>query len=327
MKLAILVTRREKPSARYRIFQYLPYLEEQGWLPQVFVLPKKWREKRALFKAIDVFDLVVLQKKLLSYWDFSYLRRYARKLIYDFDDAILFRDSWKGSQTSLKRRWAFARTVQGADWVIAGNAYLSELAQRYTKRVSIVPTPVPATLYPSKDYALLPQGVTLGWIGSAGTIKYLGEIRGILDLLGERFPFVRLKVVSDAFVSFNRIRIEKKKWTSEDEISDLHSFDIGLMPLTDDSWSRGKCGFKMLQYMAAGIPVVCSPVGVNREIIQDGVQGYWAGSQDEWFKKLSVLIEDKILRERMGGQGRKRVEEFYSLEVNAPKLIEIFASL
>jgi glycosyltransferase involved in cell wall biosynthesis len=121
--------------------------------------------------------------------------------------------------------------------------------------------------------------------------------------------------------------LRKKKWQSDEEVSDLHSFDIGLMPLSDDLWSRGKCGFKILQYMAAGLPVVCSPVGVNREIIENGVQGFWAETQEQWVEKISALIMQPELRKQMGLEGRKRATDHYSLTANQPHFLKVLHSL
>jgi glycosyltransferase involved in cell wall biosynthesis len=327
MNLAFLVTRLEKPSARYRVLQYLPYLRERNWNTEVFIIPGDRKKRRDLFRKLKGFDVVFLQKKLLSYRDLYLLRRNARKLVYDFDDAVMFRDTWRGNHYSFKRRWAFARTARNTDRVIAGNSYLMSWARRYTERVGLLPTPIPMERYPLKDTNPEDECVTLGWLGSSSTIRYLELIRGALESLSGMFPGIRLKIVSDSFLSFNNIPVENKMWNSEDEISDLHSFDVGLMPLTDDVWTRGKCGFKLLQYMAAGVPVVCSPVGMNREIVQDGVQGYWAETQDEWIEKLSLLIRDPLLRKRMADEGRKQVEANYSLSANSVKLMDMIKFL
>jgi len=248
-------------------------------------------------------------------------------LIYDFDDAIMYRDTWKGRQSSLKRRWAFARTARRVDWVIAGNEYLRNLALDHNARVSVIPTPVPVNQYPIKDYGHVTTTVTLGWIGSQSTLNYLDLIKEALGILADQFPSLRLKIVSDKFIHIDKIPLEKKKWQSDEEVSDLHSFDIGLMPLSDDLWSRGKCGFKILQYMAAGLPVVCSPVGVNREIIENGVQGFWAETQEQWVEKISALIMQPELRKQMGLEGRKRATGHYSLTANQPHFLKVLHSL
>jgi glycosyltransferase involved in cell wall biosynthesis len=150
----------------------------------------------------------------------------------------------------------------------------------------------------------------------------LKQISPALVQLSKRFPDLKLKIVADEFFEIHGLEVEKKEWSSTEEIKDLHSFDIGLMPLSDDAWTRGKCGFKLLQCMAVGLPVVCSPVGMNREIVTDGVEGFWAGSENEWIGKLSTLIQDYELCKSMGKKGRNKVEEKYSLAVNAKKMIK-----
>ena len=121
--------------------------------------------------------------------------------------------------------------------------------------------------------------------------------------------------------------VEKKRWNEKDEVADIQSFDIGLMPLMDDPWLHGKCGLKILQCLAVGVPIICSPAGINREIVEDGVHGFWANTQEEWVEKLEILINDPDLRKRMGIESRKRVIEYYSLKANAPRMLKIFQEL
>jgi glycosyltransferase involved in cell wall biosynthesis len=133
---------------------------------------------------------------------------------------------------------------------------------------------------------------------------------------------VQLKIVADDFFELEAMPVLRKRWSAEEEIADLHSFDIGLMPLSDDVWTRGKCGFKLLQCMAVGLPVVCSPVGINAEIVTDGVEGFWARGEEEWVARLSQLVADAGLRAAMGRRARQKVAASYSLAVNAPRLLQ-----
>jgi glycosyltransferase involved in cell wall biosynthesis len=212
--------------------------------------------------------------------------------------------------------------VKSCDLVIAGNDYLKEKAMKYNERITVVPTPIDTGRYSKKLYGKKAR-VTLGWIGSHGTLFYLEKMKPVLDSLGKRFDHIELKIVCDHFFDCSNLPVIKKLWNYDEEIADLKSFDIGLMPLTDDPWSRGKCGFKLLQYLAVGVPVVCSPVGVNKQIVKDGKNGYLAKTESDWMEKLSLLIgSDEGLREDMGMNGRKVVDTEYSLEVNSPKLLE-----
>jgi glycosyltransferase involved in cell wall biosynthesis len=254
-------------------------------------------------------------------------RRAAGKVIFDFDDAVMFRDSKRGRPGSVLRQLKFKRTVRGSDRVVAGNAYLEGMTLSYNRNVTVIPTSIDMDRYVPKAGADNDGTVTLGWIGSASTIFYLERIRGVLDKIYARYPNTRLKIVSDMFLDLSVMPVEKKRWRCEEEIADLHSFDIGLMPLTDDHWSRGKCGFKLLQYMAVGVPPVCSPVGVNREIVTHGVNGFHATSESEWLESLGSLIRESGLRRRLGTEARRIVKERYSLGVNSGRLAAVIAGM
>lgn len=323
MKVAFLTNRLDKASARYRFIQYIPYLEKEGWDAEVFKIPGGFLERAAFFKTLGAFDCVFLQRKLFGFPDWRAFRKNAKSVVYDFDDAVMFRDSKSGKPESFFRMLMFRRTVGGSDAVISGNRYLYEYASRHNKRVFTIPTAIDMARYGEKNYAPDSGVVTLGWIGSKVTLFYLEGIKDALDEVFERHPFARLKIVADKFFDCAKMPVIKKKWNYDEEIADLHSFDIGLMPLTDDPWSRGKCGFKLLQYMAVGVPGVASKVGVNSEIIEHGVNGFLADGKREWVDCLSRLIEDVALRKSLGKKARKTVKERYSLEVNAPELKKI----
>lgn len=327
MKIGFLVLDLDGPSTRYRVLQYLPYFKKKGWETQIHVLPKRMVERIRLFPILVHVDVVFLQKRLLNFWNYYLLRKYAKQLVFDFDDAIMFRDSLKGEFNSFFRRKRFIRSVKHSDLVIAGNCYLQRQAMDYNDHVCVIPTPIDMERYSPKTYTQNPAIVTLGWIGSRSTLFYLEKIKHVLESVFERYPNVRLKIVSDRFFEGNRIPIIEKVWKYEEEIEDLHSFDIGLMPLTDDPWSKGKCGFKLLQYMAVGVPAICSPVGVNQEIVKHGVNGFLADSDEQWIESLSLLIEDSLLREKMGKEAIKTVEKDFALEVWASRLLTILNNL
>jgi glycosyltransferase involved in cell wall biosynthesis len=144
-----------------------------------------------------------------------------------------------------------------------------------------------------------------------------------LERIFNKYPYFQLKIVCDEFLDSPYLPIIKKRWSSEEEEADLKSFDIGIMPLSDDLWSRGKCGLKILQYQSVGVPVVCTPVGVNRDIVEHGVNGFWAQDEDQWEKGLLKLMQEDGLRREMGLEGRKTVERGYSLDVNAPRILDV----
>jgi len=152
-------------------------------------------------------------------------------------------------------------------------------------------------------------------------------MRPVFDALSKKYDNVRLKIVCDTFFDCNRMEVIKKQWSSEDEVQDLQSFDIGLMPLMDDPWSWGKCGLKIIQYQGVGVPVVCTPVGINRDLIKDGENGFWAMDHEEWIEKLSILIDDGPLRREMGLRGREKVERGYSLQKCGERMCRLLENL
>lgn len=327
MKIAFLVTSFEKPSARYRVLQYIPILEEKGYLPEVCIIPKNYRNRIKLFRKMRSFDFVFLHRKLLSTVGWYILRKNAKRLVYDFDDAVMFKDSINKNQISNRRMNNFIRTVKNADLIIAGNEYLKDFAIKENPRSFVIPTPIDMQRYVERSHEVPSDIIIIGWIGSSVTLFYLEKMKKAWDAIFNKFPYVKLKIVADKFFDCNRMPVIKKQWRYEEEIADLHTFDIGLMPLTDDPWSRGKCGFKLLQYMAVGVPAVCSPVGVNREIVTDGINGFWANDEDEWVDKVGELIKNRQLRIEIGSRARKTIIERYSTEVCSKKILAILNSV
>jgi len=323
MRIAFLIKKFETPSSRYRILQYIPYLQEMGHDCTILRIPPRFHTRFFAFRKMSDFALVVLQKKLLNPLEFWFLRRYSKSLIYDFDDAIMYRDSQHINPDSRQRRQRFNRTVHNADWVIAGNQYLREKVPH--SRVSIIPTPIDMQRYHAKIYRNEEKVVTLGWIGSKSTLAYLLDLKGVLEEIGRNFVNVQLKIVCDTFFDCRNLSVIKKPWRYEEEIEDLHSFDIGLMPLSDDPWSCGKCAFKLLQYLAVGVSVVASPVGMNSEVVHNHKNGFLALNEHEWLEWLKLLIQEPDLRRRLGQEGRELVKTDYALHLHSHRMGNLFS--
>jgi glycosyltransferase involved in cell wall biosynthesis len=267
------------------------------------------------------------------------------KYIKWLDISYLPSRNWKermGSLTffsSLGRKFRPLMMLRLSRHVIVGNSFLQGYAKKYNNEVTVIPTSIDLERYieklkpkpvPSRDKLII------GWIGTSGNLVHLRTLKGVFRSLGKRYKNLFLKIVCDEFPSdlgngrgkrkkspehlLEGISIIKKKWSLEEEIEDLSSFDIGIMPLIESDYAKGKCGFKILQYMGMKIPVVASPVGINGEIIIDGVNGFTASEEEEWIDKLSRLIENPDLRQRLGKEGFGTVEKNYTVEVNAPKL-------
>ena len=323
MKVLFLIQGFTVAASRYRVLQYIPYLESHGVEVTVSPYPRTLRENFQLFRTLPDYSAVFLQRKRFTGPRLILLRKRAKRIIYDFDDSVMFRNSMAGRPESRTRRKRFARMVRASDFVVAGNQFLKENVLPLNPNVEVIPTPIDLNRYPQKDWPVTEGKVTLGWIGDHGSIYYLKQMKPIFEEIGKRHPHAELKIVCDNFFDCENLHVEKSPWSSETEIRDLQSFDVGVMPLEEDPWSWGKCGLKIIQYQGVGVPVVCTPVGINRDLVEDGVNGFWARTPEEWTEKLSALIKDPLLREKMGTEGRKRVQEGYVLQVCAPRLLSV----
>ena len=317
----ILSNNTNRASFRQRIAVYLDILRASGIDCRVEQLPQWIISRRRLFMQANDFDAVFFHKKILNPFDAYYLRKYAKKLIYDFDDAIMFDDKHP-ERPHHKRQTSFRRTATLADLVIAGNFYLAEYARRFNPNVEILPTGLDTKAYNTTTKKAGDGKIRLVWIGSRPTLPHLKQISPALEEIGSRFDNVVLIIISDEFFDLQNIPVEKRPWSLETEVTELAKSDIGLAPLTDNNFTRGKCGFKILQYQAAGLPVVASPVGVNAELVRDGLNGFLAVTIDDWIEKISSLIANEQHRIQMGLAARQSVAHF-DLNALAPRLVSL----
>ncbi len=260
---------------------------------------------------------MLVQRKLLNRFDRRRLRRKARRLIFDFDDAVMFRDSNSPRRSSWVRRAGFRRMISGADLVIAGNEYLADLARLGGVPVRVLPTPIDLSPFPDRPRE--GGGEVVGWMGTRSNFVYLRAVEEPLRSLSRARPGFVFRVVSDGRPELSGVSLACPPWSQESEVRDLRGFDVGIMPLLDDEWTRGKCALKILQYFAACLPVVCSPVGANREAVSEGVSGFFARSSREWEERIGELLDSPGQRREMGRAGRRTVEERYSLSTLAPR--------
>ncbi|TKJ33979.1 MAG: hypothetical protein CEE38_19240 [Planctomycetes bacterium B3_Pla] len=309
MNLLILTNNPDRASFRQRIGIYLDTLRAGGINCEVAKLPTGSLARRKLFKRAMDFNGVLLHKKCLNCLDAFYLRKYGRKIIYNFDDAVMYSDR-NPERHSRSHFVPFRRTVKLTSVVIAGNSYLAGHAKEFNSRVEVVPTGLDMKSYEVKAKVKNDGKIRLVWIGSKSTLKYLAGIKPALEEIGSRFDNVVLRIICDEFFDLDNVEVEKRQWSHETQFLDLAASDIGLAPLPDNRFTRGKCGFKILQYAAAGLPVIASPVGVNAEYVSDGVTGFHAVSVMEWTESISTIIKDSQLRRSMGLAGRHKVERF-----------------
>lgn len=243
--------------------------------------------------------------------------------VFDFDDAVWIRyiSPANSYYSFLRFPGKTATSCRRAAGVMAGNPFLADYAARYNGRVTVVPTTIDTDTYRPPPRATNHEPV-IGWTGTHSTIRYLEIIRPALERLRERLPFRMVLVGAEGFTP-KGVDVEYRPWRSATEVRDLSDFDVGVMPLADGEWERGKCGFKALQYMALGVPPVVSPVGVNREIVADGVNGRHALSAEEWEEALHLLLTKPELRARLGAAARARVEDSFSARIHAPRVARV----
>ena len=306
-------------SWRFRVAQYLPHLRARGVAVETADLHCGARQRRRLLDAAAGADAVCIHRAWLGRRELARLRSGARRVVFDFDDAIMFRDSAGRRFDSWQRRRRLARMLRGADAVIAGNAYLAAWARRVGVDAHVIPTAVDLAPYPTTP----PAGAApvVGWIGTRSTVMYLHAVTPALARLAARHADLRVEVVSDGHFAAPGLPLTNAPWSLAGEVEALRRFQVGIMPLPDDPWTRGKCGVKLLQYFAAGLPVVCSPVGANRDIVADGVNGYFAADVDTWVARLEALLADAALRRRLGAHGRDTVVRRFSLDIMLPRLL------
>jgi glycosyltransferase involved in cell wall biosynthesis len=313
VKFAFIVGDAKGPSARHRALCYIPELEDANVDVMVREVPRGWVRRRRFFRSLAEVDLVLVQRRLLKTRDVARLRQHAKRLVFDFDDALPYLVSARGAAESRMRRSRFRAVAKAADLVIAGSEELATMARQVAEDVRIIPTAVDLdTIRPrSEETGAWKPDMTLGWIGSSATLPYLVELRPALEEMGRKQRRMKLRVVADASLVVPGMDVEWKPWHEAEEAQDLVSFDVGLAPLSDDPWARGKCGFRLLQYAAAGVPAVASPVGAQSQILVDGESGWFATTHDEWTDRTMQLVQDRERAREMGLAARRRAEELY----------------
>jgi len=304
-------------STRYRALTYFSYLQAADWQPQHITATSNLLDRAKLLNCAAHADVVVILRKTFSPIFLYVLRYFSKHIIFDFDDAIFVRSNGQPSALRMKR---FKRMMKLCDRVWAGNAYLAESARPFNTNVSVLPTSVDI-----KKYYIHPDkpenNIDLVWIGSSSTRKYLLNLLPVLETLAQQYPQIRLKIIADFDLTTESIKTLPIQWSEKIETAELTSSHIGLAPMIDNPWTRGKCALKVLQYMASGLPVVSSPSGLNKDVISHEETGYLANTDSEWLSSLEILITDPGLREHIGASGQEYAEQNFSEPVTAKRMI------
>ncbi len=348
------------PSQRYRFEQYLNYFKSEGFNwelseiitekdDRIFYHPGNYLKKAwILFKSIFIrfkdlqrakkFDIIFIQREALllgsSYFEKQFYKN--NKVVFDFDDSI-----WLLDTSPENKKFEFLKNpnktkinIAHANCVIAGNTFLANYAKSFNPNTVIIPTTIDSDFHIPKpelrgfDSAQPDKKIVIGWSGSISTIKHFEIAIPALKEIQNKYPNkVEFHIIGQGSYVHPEIKVISKNWSTQTEVDDLNQFDIGIMPLPNDEWVKGKCGLKGLSYMACGVTTLMSDVGVNSEIIEHGKNGFLATTQQEWVSYLSQLIENVELRNKMGQEGRETVVKNYSVNANKVKYLEVLKSL
>jgi len=314
MKCLIIAKSMENAATRYRVAPVVRHLRGRGDVVTLICEPDFFSQLWLLARAVDC-DLVFVQRKLMSSIIIWLLARVSPRIIFDHDDAIFLKSSGEPSSTRMVR---YRAIVQESRLVLAGNRYLCGAAAALGAEVEMVPTSVDVERY--RTHAKEDK-LTLVWIGSRSTSRYLEQHREMLEIVACRISAIRFRIVSDFQFSVSGLDIECIKWSEAIESQALASAHIGIAPMSDDHWTRGKCGLKIIQYMAAGLPVISSNIGANKEVVLEGETGFLVDSIEDWCLAIEKLKASEKLRSAMGAAGRGVVEKHYSQEAIATKVV------
>jgi len=339
------------PGQRFRFEQYFDFLAHNGvechlsyllsesddrlfykqgnFLDKLKIIRSSTVKRKRDLEKLSSYDAVFIFREALMTRSLRFEKAFKKsglKIIYDFDDAI-----WIPNVSEANKLFSFAKNpaktskiIAMSDVVVAGNEYLKQYALQFNDNVIVIPTTIDTESY-KPTHRKSTEVFTIGWSGSITTIQHfeyaLPVLRKIKAKYGDR---VRIKVIGDANYFNAELGINGVAWTEPSEIEELSQFDAGIMPLPNDEWAKGKCGLKGLQYMALGIPTIMSPVGVNADIIQHGVNGFLADNESEWIDALELLISNADLRKSVGEAGRITVEEKYSVNANKNSYLKLF---
>lgn len=321
MKLLVI---QHAAGDRFRTVQYYKALEARGYE----IADPHWSIKgewSRYLKHAKKMDVIWIARRMLSFYRLHQLKKANNNIVFDYDDALYMRSSRHEGQVALSKKLKFNQVIKSAKSVVAGNEFLADAARNHVKeeKIFILPTVVNSDWYGEKEFTP-DKPFVIGWLGSRSTLNYLQQMYPALRKFHEMGIPWKIRVISDAFPDWPDLPLEKISWTFEAEKEEVPQFDLGLNPLKDDDWCRGKCAIKAVQYMAGGVALAVSPVGVNNELLAGGDFGYAPTTTEEWTAAFKDAAENRKKTFEAGQRARKWALENYSMESKLDKLIHIF---
>ena len=331
MKILFLTVKKDAPSAKWRVLQFIPHFRQAGVDCDVEEWPGGMIARISMARRAAAYDIVFLQKRLPPKLLANRLRKYARSLVFEFDDVVTLKKTDEGLvRESSTRERRFRRIVRCADAVVTTNDHLGELARRASDdpgKVHVLPSVIDLSRWPSRTPPGPKERVTVGWMGTPPNLPSVGILHAPLVRLCRRYEQLEVKVVCEEPLALEDVRLVNQPYTPGREAEDVGTFDIAVAPLVEDPWTRGKVSTKVLAYFAAGLPVGASNVGANRLYLRDGENGFLAGTLGEWEDRLSRLLEDPALRLEVGRRARESAERDFSIASAVPRYLALFEGL
>jgi len=341
------------PSQRFRVELFLPILEKHNihYKIQSFLDEKTWdvlyksgasvskawgvlkgflRRVKAIIWDVPRYEYIFIHREASPVgppvFEFLISKLFRKKIIYDFDDAIWIPNTSQENKivSWVKAFWKIKYICKWSYKVVGGNKYLCQYAESVNDQVVLIPTCVDTENKHNQLKEQKGEQVVVGWTGSHSTMQYLNRLVPILARLVAEMQ-IKVLIISNKAPDFNFNGLQYLPWKEKTEVQDLLGINIGIMPLETDPWCEGKCGFKLIQYLALGIPAVASPVGVNKHIIREGENGFLCSTDGEWYDALKQLIQSEELRQTMGSKGRGFIVAAYSVQANADAFVRLFS--